>query len=327
MQWMQMRRSLLTLASASAAVLLGLTTLDSQATPKPANTAAAAVAYQTELRIQRLTDPTPGAPQPGVRAIAPPQPLVRLPNSKVLTRQELAPAYKIARVYQLPRFTGIVANSDINITLRNAAIPRIAILHQDPAGRELVTATVKDGILTLQDADRSCITKRRDKPLQVLVDANGIGLVSLQDRSSLYAQHYRTEGFRVIANTMGNIVLHGNFATQQIEQHSGGMISLDTVKSHNLSLFSNGPGLIRLSGVVDNFSIRAVANAKIDTKYLHAKNVSVQASGIAEVAVTPESSLNGFASGHSTIYYYKTPEFIMPHTYGSGTILQMQYWD
>lgn len=323
MQWMQIKRPLFTLASSATVFFLCLAAPNSFAQAKKAMNKA----ELTELRLQRLTDPTPGAPQPSVRHIETPQALAHLPVSNVLQRQAVAPGYKVLPTYKLKPFSRIVADSDISITLRNAQTPQVAVMNRDKPGRELVVATVKEGTLYLQDTAGYCPSRIRCEPLQVLVDANGVNLVHLHHKSSLYAPNYNAQHFSVISHTSGNIIVHGALQVSHIEQYGPGMISIDGIQTKKLEIFSNSPGLVRLAGSVDSLDVRTINNGRVDAKYLAANEVLVQSSGNSEVAVRPTESLNGFASGYSHIYYYKTPSFITPRTYASGNILQMQYWD
>ncbi|MBX9586358.1 MAG: DUF2807 domain-containing protein [Gammaproteobacteria bacterium] len=285
------------------------------------------VPYETWRQHHRFTDPRPGDPQPAVRHIEPPTPLEHLPSSKVLARQEFSPGYKVMHDFWLRPFTRIVADSDINITLRNSNRPQVAVMNREQPGRDLVITTVKNGTLYLQDAAAPSDARIRDKPLQVLVDANGIDFIRLHKRSSLYAPNYRAHNLKILSFTSGNIILHGSIHSNHIEQHGTGMISMDSINAKKLDIMTNGPGLIRVAGSVDTLTVRGIGNAKVDAKYLRTKDAIIQTTDISEIAVAPYNSLNGFASGNSHIYYYKTPEFIAPRTMGSGNILQMQYWD
>jgi hypothetical protein len=284
------------------------------------------VNHRTGRHFHQFRDPHPGDRQPCVRYLEPPTPLEHLPSSTVLVHQELPPGYKLKYVYRLRPFTRIVADSDINITLRNSNTPQVAVMNRDQPGRDLIITTVKNGTLYLKDASTPRDARVRE-PLQVLVDANGIEMIRLNDKSSIYAPNYRAYHFNVVSYSSGNILLHGPVNADHIEHHGAGMISLDSVNVNKLEIFSSGPGLIRLAGSVDNLTVRGVRNAKIDAKYLRTQDAVIQSSGTSEIAVSADNSLNGFASGYSYIYYYKTPTFIVPRTYNSGNIIQMQYWD
>ncbi len=282
--------------------------------------------YKTWRQHHRFKDPRPGDPQPSVRDIEPPTPLEHLPSSRVLVHQELPPGYTVMHDFWLRPFKRIVAESDINITLRNSNRPQVAVMNREQPGRDLVITTVKNGTLYLRDA-APCDARIRDKPLQVLVDANGIDFIRLHKRSSLYAPNYRAHNLKILSFSAGNIILHGPIHSNHIEQHGTGMISMDSINAKQLDIMTSGPGLVRVAGSVDTLTVRALGNGKIDAKYLRTKDAVIQTNGISEVAVAPYYSLNGFASGNSYIYYYKTPAFIVPRPMGSGNILQMQYWD
>ena len=276
----------------------------------------------------RFADPLPGARQHSVRYIEPPAALKHLPPSTVLESQKLTQRYELAQVYRLAPFHSIVAYDDINVTLRNTQTPQVAILNQNQPGRDLVIATVKNGTLYLRETPRpSCAPCPRIRPMQVLVDANNIQMVRLHGNSSIYADNYHTHRFNIMSASSGNILLHSQMDVQRIEQYGSGMISIDWVKSHTVDIVTQGPGLIRLAGSVDTLNVRAIRNGRVDAKYLRTENALIQTAHIAEVAVRPHIALNGFASDHSYIYYYKTPDFYTPRTYGSGNIIQMQYWD
>lgn len=283
--------------------------------------------YKSWLQHHRFKDPLPGAPQPSVRDIEPPTPLKNLPSSSLLAHQKFAPGYKVMHDFWLRPFKRIVADSDINITLRNSNKPQVAVMNRNHPGRDLVITMVKNGTLYLKDAAAPSDARIRDKPLQVLVDANGIDMIILHKKSSLYAPNYRSRNLTVLSFSAGNIIMHGQLRSNHIEQHGTGMISMDSINAKNLDIMTNTPGLIRVGGSVDNLTVRAYGNGKVDAKYLRTKDATVQTNGISEVAVMPYNSLNAFASGNSYIYYYETPEFFAPRAVGSGNILQMQYWD
>ncbi len=282
--------------------------------------------YKTWQHHHRFKDPRPGEPQPSVRDIEPPTPLDHLPSSSVLVHQELPPGYTVMHDFWLRPFKCIVADSDINITLRNSNKPQVAVMNREHPGRDLVITSVKNGTLYLKDAAAPSDARIRDKPLQVLVDANGINMIVLYKKSSLYAPNYRGN-LRVLSFSAGNVILHGPIYSNHIEQHGTGMISMDSINAKKLNIMTNGPGLVRVAGNVDTLTVRAIGNGKVDAKYLRTKDAVIQTNGISEVAVIPSNSLNGFASGNSYIYYYKTPAFLVPRAVGSGNILQMQYWD
>jgi hypothetical protein len=276
----------------------------------------------------RFSDPLPGVQHHSVRYIEPPEAFKQLPASTVLENQKLTQRFELAKVYQLAPFNSIVAHGDINITLRNTNVPQVAVLNQNQPGRDLVIATVKNGTLYLSETPMpSCTLVPRIRPLQVLVDANNIQMVRLYDKSSIYAGNYRTNRFNIVSASSGNVLLHSQMDVKLIEQHGSGMISIDWVKGNTLDIFTQGPGLIRLAGSVNTLNVRAIGNGKVDAKYLRTEDAVVQTGHNAEVAVRPHLTLNGFASQHSYIYYYKTPDFITPRTYGSGNIIQMRYWD
>lgn len=283
--------------------------------------------YKKWQQHHRFKDPLPGAPQPSVRDIEPPTPLAVIPSSSVLVQQQLPPGYTVMHDFWLRPFKRIVADSDISITLRNSNKPQVAVMNREHPGRDLVITIVKNGTLYLKDAAAPSDARIRDKPLQVLVDANGIDMVVLYKKSSLYAPNYRTHNLRVLSFSAGNVILHGPLQSNHIEQHGTGMISMDSIKAKQLNIMTNGPGLIRVAGSVDTLTVRALGNGKVDAKYLRTKDATIQTNGISEVAVLTDNSLNAFASGSSYIYYYKTPAFVVPRTVGSGNILQMQYWD
>ena len=173
----------------------------------------------------------------------------------------------------------------------------------------------------------ACGVVPRPRPLQVLVDANNIQMVRLYDKSSIYVGEYRTHHFNIVSATSGNVLLHTQLNVDHIEQHGSGMISIDWIKGNTLDIFTTGPGLIRLAGSVNTLNVRAIYNGRVDAKYLRTEDALIQTGHNAEVAVRPHISLNGFASHHSYIYYYKTPDFYTPRTYGSGNIIQMRYWN
>jgi len=273
----------------------------------------------------RFIDPKRGQKQPSVRHIEAPEPLKSLPRSTVLETQQLPMRFELAKVFELKPFHSIVARNDINITLRNADTPRVAILDQGHPGLVLVQATVKNGTLYLQETPRPPVGSTR--PMQVLVEANNIHLIHLRDKSSITADNYHSNRLDIISATSGNILLHTQLEVRHIEQHGKGMISIDWVKTPTLDIFTEGSGLIRVAGSTNTLHIRALDRGKVDAKYLRTEDAVVQTGHEAEVAVRPHLSLNAFASGHSYIYYYKTPESFTPRNYGSGNIFQMRYWD
>jgi hypothetical protein len=273
----------------------------------------------------RFIDPQKGQKQPSVRHIDAPEPLKSLPRSTVLETQQLPMRFELAKVFELRPFHTIAASNDINITLRNSDTPRVAILDQGHPGLNLVQATVKNGTLYLKEVPRPPVGSTR--PMQVLVEANNIHLIYLRDKSSITADNYHSNRFDIISATSGDILLHTQLDIRHIEHHGKGMISIDWIKTPSLDIFTEGSGLIRVAGSTNTLHIRAVDNGKVDAKYLRTEDALVQTCHQAEVAVRPHYTLNAFASGHSYIYYYKTPEFFIPRNYGSGNILQMRYWD
>jgi hypothetical protein len=277
--------------------------------------------------VERFPDPISQTALHSVRYLEPPLDLHPLPESDGVVRRGFSPDYKPTYIYRLSTFNRIVAYGDINITLRNSLTPQVAVMSRDKPGHELVETSVVDGTLYLRDTHKAGPKGAPIEPQQVLIDSNNMQMITLHDSTSIYTQDYRTNQLSVKSYSSGTILLHGMMGLNTIEQHGAGMISIDWVKNDNLEIYSQGPGLIRLAGKVNNLRVRAFNNSRVDTKYLRTQDAYIQAGHNAEVAVTPIVSLNGFASGSSFIYYYKTPDFITPRTAGSGDVLQMQYWD
>ena len=236
-------------------------------------------------------------------------------------------------------FRHIVADSDINIVLNNATRPCIEVLSRDCCGRRLVNCSVKNGTLYLSDlTKRSCKTysdpdpnskacQVTTRPLQVIINTNCVESVRLHEQSSIYAAHYRTAKMSVKSYTSGTIMLHGELNPYNIEQYGSGFINICNVNTSNLDITSQGPGLIRLAGKVDTLHVRGLVNAQIDAKFLRARDAWIEATGFSEVAVTADNALDGYATGSSYVYYYKTPQFFQPLTYEHANVMQMAYWN
>lgn len=283
--------------------------------------------YRAGHRLHRFSESMPRTWQHSVRYIEPPTPLHRLPAPippKARIKKGVAPTAP-----PLAPFRGIVAGANVVVTLTNSDTQTVTII-SPITPNEHVAPFVKGSMLYLRDDKNDKLAgpaRAKIKPVFVLVGANNIQTIRLEDNSSLNAQNYRSAGLHIVSASSGHAFLHGTMGVQNIEQWGTGMVSIDWVKCKTLNIFTQGPGLVRLAGHVDDLTIRAVGNGRVDAKYLRAEDASIQTTQIAEVAVTANDNLNTFASGHSYIYYYKTPNFISRRTDGSGNVLQMQYWD
>jgi len=248
-------------------------------------------------------------------------------------------AHQPSQITHVAPFRHIVAGSDINIVLNNATRPCIEVLSRDCCGRRLIGCRVKNGTLYLCDlTKRPCKTysdpdpntkacQVTTRPLQVIINANCIESVRLYEQSSIYAPCYRTARMAVKSYTSGTIMLNGALNPYNIEQYGSGFINIGTVNTNNLDITSEGPGLIRLAGRVDTLHIRGLVDAQIDAKFLRTRDAWVETSGFSEVAVTADNALDGYSTGSSYVYYYKTPQFFQPLTYEHANVMQMAYWN
>lgn len=257
------------------------------------------------------------------------------------------------------RFNRIVADGDINIVLKNSAAPRIVVLSRDCKCRRLIGCHVRNGTLYLNDLTKercdpqvtcwrvffdkirwvghhkfngdSDIAAQKCKitthPLQVLIDANGVESLELHEQSSIYAANYQSPRMAVRSFTSGSILLPGTRSVYDVQQYGCGYMVFDSINQSNVDITSEGPGLIKLGGRVDTLHVRAMCNAQIDAKFLRARDAWVESTGWSEAAVTAENALNGYATGFSYVYYYKTPSFFNALSYEHANVIQMAWWD
>jgi len=218
-----------------------------------------------------------------------------------------------------PAFSAIQVTGNINLIIQgtNSKNPKSTAIISHNSKR--VTAKIRHHTLYLQTLNAALPS---NKPSTVKVRIYRLNKLNVYGRSSVTANHIKSDGLYLLSDTVRNITLNGALLVNKIVSFASNKISIRWLNGKALSVKSSA-GRIMLAGSVTELQVKLRNHAKLDAKYLRAQRILIQTKNFAVAKVLPIKSLRAFASGHSNIYFYKKPVHISRYTSDSGNVLQL----
>lgn len=133
----------------------------------------------------------------------------------------------------------------------------------------------------------------------------------------------RPFGMDIYGNS--NVSLNGNIRLRNVMVGGNTKLWVYWVNSCDCSLNAMGNAKISVAGIATTLEINAFQNARIDARYLRTKRAFIKSYGNSRVDLQAMCSLNAFASGCSTIYYYEDPRFQAPYMLRGGSVVGMTH--
>lgn len=224
-------------------------------------------------------------------------------------------------------FENIVVDGDTAVIVNGSKSFSIKATSKTIYPTKLIDITIKNRTLYLSRHAKRSWSKKAQQTVFVNVSMNHIHSITLKDEARLTAYNLNTKNLRVHSSSSGGMRLQGEIQLAELIHTGIGNVDIEWINSDNLKIVTTGAGHMRLAGIANSMNLRAVDHAQVDAKYLRAKNAFVQTGDYAEVLVSAVNALSGFASDCSNILYFKTPHHLTRHTYASGNVMQMRYWN
>lgn len=228
---------------------------------------------------------------------------------------------KPSKHIRLKEFNSIAINGGVSVILKYRP-DRPPVLREAGRGTQNINVFVRQNTLTINAPGGRLRSKLPqvvvflDNPLQSL-SVKGIADVSGSDLSSRHLS--------IWAKGPGRIALAGDLRTSQIWQSSGGYVSLQGVRSKDLSIKLSQMATTRLQGKVKLLTARLHNSSTLEAEKLHARTVFIKTNNNAIARVYPINNLRAFAHGRSQILYYHSPRNMTEDARQSGNILQMDW--
>lgn len=203
-------------------------------------------------------------------------------------------------------FSAIELNDRIDLVIGPRATGTVAV----EAGRNLLgqlVTEVKDGVLVIRN-DMTCHWVRSFKPrITVHVPINTWQRLSLRGTGNVH--------------TTDTIV--GDYL--EVEQWEGEGSTLLLVRTLNTNIaMHTGAGSITLRGTTSAAYLYSGIMAPLDASGLHAEDVTVNNSGVADIRCRASQSLNVQLFDAGDVYYYGAPATITSTVTGSGRLIRME---
>lgn len=224
-------------------------------------------------------------------------------------------------------FENIVADGDTAVIINGSKSFDIKATSKTIYPTKLLDITIKNRTLYLSRHAKRSWSKKAQQTVYVNVSMNHLHSITLKGEARLTAYNLNTKHLKVHSSSSGGMRLQGQIQLAELMHTGIGSIDIEWINSDNLKIIDTGAGHMRLAGIANSMNLRAINRSKVDAKYLRAKNAFVQTGDHAEVLVTAVNALSGFASDCSNILYFKTPHHLTRHTYASGNVMQMRYWN
>lgn len=219
----------------------------------------------------------------------------------------------------LPTFSAINATGRINVMIIGTHSKNPSDTVVENKNPQWVTAKVRNHVLYLHALSAASPSL---KAPTVKVRMYRLNKLEAYGRASITAKNVQSDGLYLHADTTRNITLSGKLAVNQIRNYGPSHINLRWVKGKEINIQSYA-GRITLAGRADQVRVKLRNHAILDAQYLRTKHVVVQTKDFSVAKVLPIDSLRAFATDHSNVYFYKTPQHISRYTSRSGNILQM----
>jgi Putative auto-transporter adhesin, head GIN domain len=224
----------------------------------------------------------------------------------------------------LPSFSGIDVGNNFQVVITHGKHQRVELIG-DPRAIARVSAVVKKGTLVLGNRSSSFPGYSRYRPLVLvkIVIATSVSYLKASGNAQIYAKGIYSNGLCVITKDQGSIILQGKVNLAEVQSYGVGDISISRINSHHVLVTARGSGRIRLGGSVNVLTARISGGSQLYAQYLPAREVYITADDFSLAEVYPVLSLYAFASGHSQIYYYRTPRILVLRLLDSGTVLRI----
>jgi len=188
-------------------------------------------------------------------------------------------------------------------SLSNIALSGSGLLDVRTAGgADLKVRSSSSGELTLSTAEGAAS-----------INASGSGPVSVSSVAGKLTITMSGSGTISVSELSGNI---------DIENTGSGLVEVLQVLGTNGSMQSTSSGGMRLTGILDSYSMRSSGSGEMDGRYLAAKTIEVDSSSSGDLYVLSETDgeVTGELSGSGDLYIYGRPSVSVDQR-GSGSVI------
>ena len=216
----------------------------------------------------------------------------------------IAPATTTLETRSVAPFHRIEVSGTADVTLVQGDAESVEM--EVPAGHAIVDAAVRDGTLVVAGRDRSRSflelfgSGAKHRSPRITIRFRSLDAIALSGAVRLDAGALRTDSLRIAAS-------------------GGSSLRIDELDATRLRVSGSGALDARISGRVVDESVAISGAGAYRADRLHADHASVDVSGVGNVVLYADKTLNATISGAGSIEYLGNPE-VSQHVSGIGRV-------